>query len=100
MVINQVHDRQAGLNQTIGALHAAAQSPQRWTDALGCIRTLLQTSSTAYVTHNADRSRVSRMAAENDPEGQRINSQTLLRGSIFYRRGGRGFPGEIIRNSE
>jgi hypothetical protein len=54
------------------------------------------TGSTAYIVHNADRTRISRLAAETDPEGHEANVDVLLRGSIAYTRGPKGYAGQII----
>jgi DNA-binding CsgD family transcriptional regulator/PAS domain-containing protein len=88
------------IGRTIGAIYDAAVTPERWPDALRRVREAFGTASTAYVMHNADRSRIVRFAAEHDPDGQRMNVETLLRGSLVYTRGSKGHAGQIIRTSE
>jgi len=88
------------LTPTIAAIYEAAVVPHGWTAALRRLRDLFATGSTAYVMVNGDRSRVDRIAAEDDPEGHRANVGWLLRGSIFHALGQKECTGQITRSAE
>jgi len=88
------------LSRTIGAIYDAAMVPGLWPAALRHLREDLGTASTVYIAHNADRTRIDRVAAEVDPDGHKANVDLLLRDSVAYRRGPKGYPGQIIRVSD
>jgi DNA-binding CsgD family transcriptional regulator len=98
--MNTTRPTEASLVGTIAAIYQAAVVPDGWTAALRRLRDLFATASTAYVVVNADRSRIDRVAAEVDPEGQRANVESLLRGSIFHTRGQQEHTGQITRSAE
>jgi DNA-binding CsgD family transcriptional regulator/PAS domain-containing protein len=89
-----------GMDSAIGAVYDAALAMDRWPIALGHLRSLFDLGSTAYVIHDATRSKVVRFAAEVDPDGHRANVDSLLKGSMLYRRAGTGRPGQIMRSAE
>jgi DNA-binding CsgD family transcriptional regulator/PAS domain-containing protein len=88
------------LTHAIGAIYDAAVAPDRWPEALRHLRETFATESTAYVVHDTDRTKIDRVAAETDPEGQKANVEVLLRSSIAYRQGAKGYAGQIIRVAE
>ncbi len=88
------------LPRAIAAIYEAAVAPDRWRDALGQLRAMFALGSTAYIVHDAERTRIDRVAAEVDPEGHQAQVQTLLRGSVFYAQRKSWYTGQIIRTSE
>jgi hypothetical protein len=47
--------------------------------------------------HDPGRTRIDRITAETDPEGQKANVDILLRGSLAYTPAPKGFAGQIVR---
>jgi hypothetical protein len=98
--MGSAHRTEESLTATIAAFYEAAVVPDGWTAALRRLRDLFATGSTAYVVVNADRTRIDRIAAEVDPEGDRANVDSLLRGSIFHTLGQQECTGQITRSAE
>ena len=87
----------ARLNDVIGAIYDASLTPDGWPGALTEIKSLFNVANTAYLIHNEERSRIQRVTAEYDPEGQRLNIDSLLRTNHHFLRGKAGRPGQIAR---
>ena len=90
----------ARLNDVIGAIYDASLTPDGWPGALTEIKSLFNVANTAYLIHNEERSRIQRVTAEYDPEGQRLNIDSLLRTNHHFLRGKAGRPGQIARLSD
>jgi DNA-binding CsgD family transcriptional regulator len=88
---------ESAVTGAIAAIYEAAVAPDRWRDALWELRKMFGLESTAYVVHDADRTRIERITAEIDPDGHRANVNSLLRGSIYNARDHRGYTGQIVR---
>jgi DNA-binding CsgD family transcriptional regulator len=85
--------------RTIAAIYEAALAPDGWRNALQHMRDILALGSAAFVVHNADRSRADGTAVGVDPEGHRVQLQTLFRDSVMRSRG-IWYAGQVIRSAE
>jgi DNA-binding CsgD family transcriptional regulator len=99
MATSSARATEDSLAHTIAAIYEAAVAPDCWRDALGQMRDMLALGSAAFVVHSADRTQTEGVAAGVDPEGHRVQLQTLFRDTPTQLRGAR-HAGQIIRGAE
>ena len=95
------HGSAAGaVSEAIGAIYDAGLSPSAWAQALSHLKAMFNLANTAYLVHDVDRTHVQRVTAEFDPEGQRLNVESLLRVNSHLLRGKTGYTGQVVRMAE